>query len=452
MLNDKMIAVMTEINGEVAERQSLVEKMAIALLTGKNLFILGDTGQAKSYAINLFRERITGMRQFERLLSKQTDEEQLFGRLDLGSLIPGNVAASILENDATYQILMKQLATAKADFDQRPDEPDKWRSLDELTQKIEAHRRTLAVLHGNEPQVITNGKIPQSHIVFLDEIFKANDGILNSLLTALNERRYTNEGYATDIPVISFFAASNEIPNFSDPAESILRPLYDRFELKVVTEYVKDKDKRLETLAKKQLPSGAVQKTYITLDELYAMQEEVRNVTVPSSINELMDNILCELRRKGIHVSDRKYFNFAPIAQARAWLCSRDEVRSGDMGILSAYLWNTPDEIEKVKDIIKEICENPLGERIREIHSMASEAYDAFETEKTVNSGRAMVKFRTGFITLYGQIQALSNEAQSDRDTAQVQQLLDDMENISRRAHNGSGFTYATLNELAALQ
>ena len=78
MLRDKMQAVMAEVNGEVAEREKLVEYIAIALLTRSNLFILGDTGQAKSYAINRFRSRITGARQFERLLSKQTDEDQLF--------------------------------------------------------------------------------------------------------------------------------------------------------------------------------------------------------------------------------------------------------------------------------------------------------------------------------------------------------------------------------------
>ncbi len=65
--------------------------IAIALLTRKNVFILGDTGQAKSAVINLFRAGITGTNQFERLMSKQTDEEALFGRLDLSSLIPGGV-------------------------------------------------------------------------------------------------------------------------------------------------------------------------------------------------------------------------------------------------------------------------------------------------------------------------------------------------------------------------
>ena len=68
---------------------------------------------------------------------------------------------------------------------------------------------------------------------------------MNSLLTALNERKYTNEGHTYPIPTISFFAASNEIPNFNDPQEKILEALYDRLELKVVTANIEDRDTRL---------------------------------------------------------------------------------------------------------------------------------------------------------------------------------------------------------------
>ncbi len=46
-LRDKMLAVMADVNSAVAEREELVELIAIALLTRKNLFILGDPGQAK---------------------------------------------------------------------------------------------------------------------------------------------------------------------------------------------------------------------------------------------------------------------------------------------------------------------------------------------------------------------------------------------------------------------
>ena len=88
-LRDKMLAVMADVNSAVSEREELVELIAIALLTQKNLFILGDPGQAKSYAINAFRSRITGAKQFERLLSKQTDEEQPDPRLRAGICVRG---------------------------------------------------------------------------------------------------------------------------------------------------------------------------------------------------------------------------------------------------------------------------------------------------------------------------------------------------------------------------
>ena len=57
-LRDQMLAVIADVNAQVAEREELVEMIAIALLTRKNLFLLGAPGQAKSYAINAFRSRI----------------------------------------------------------------------------------------------------------------------------------------------------------------------------------------------------------------------------------------------------------------------------------------------------------------------------------------------------------------------------------------------------------
>lgn len=74
----------------------------------------------------------------------------------------------------------------------------------ERHRKLELYRAALSALHKSEPTVQTAGKIPEADIVLLDEIFKCNDGVLNSLLTALNERKYTNEGRTYPIPVISF--------------------------------------------------------------------------------------------------------------------------------------------------------------------------------------------------------------------------------------------------------
>lgn len=133
------------------------------------------------------------------------------------------------------------------------------------------------------------------------------------------------------IPAISFFAASNEIPNFSDPQEKILEALYDRLELKVVTANIEDRDKRLAVLRDKQAGRAGQIAASITLDELRAMQEEVADIPVPDAINELADDILCQLRKDDIPVSDQKYLNYHPIAQAKAWLSGHTQVEPQDL-------------------------------------------------------------------------------------------------------------------------
>ena len=439
MLNTKMHALMREVNGSVAEREDLIEAIAVALLTRRNLFILGDTGQAKSYAINEFRRRIIGAKQFERLLSKQADEEQLFGRIDLSSLIPGNPDSAVLAADAEYQALLNDLENAPEDM------------LPNVLYNLDQRRRTLYALHGSTPHLITAGKIPDSHIVFLDEIFKANDGILNALLTALNERRFTNEGQTTEIPVISFFAASNEIPNFKNPEEAILKPLYDRLELNLKTEYVQDRDARLRALSNKQGASVAPQCT-ITLDELIVMQSEVSAIVVPNFINELMDDILCELRDRKIHVSDRKYFSYAPLAQAMAWLRGGSTVDTQDLLILRHYLWTEPSEREIINQVLDRRCVNPLQNELDEIVNMGTESYADFEGNIDSESNRRIGKLRNEFLQLYSSILTLRNDTRTPEELAQIDSTVAQLEELSQRAHAASAFTYAPLQELFALR
>ena len=268
---EKMLKLMEDVSSEMAERDELIKYIAVALLAKKNLFILGDTGQSKSGCINAFRKRITGAKQFERLMSKQTDEEQLFGRLDLSSIIPGSMPIDELRRNTSYDIKFKELCTAYEQYE-IDDKPESLKHAGEIADELDELKKIICTMNENSPKIVTTGKIPDSHIIFLDEIFKSNDGILNSLLTALNERIYTNEGRTMKIPAISFFSASNEIPDFKEPENQILKPLYDRFELKVVTAYVEDKDNRLDILRKKQRSSAFTENSTISLDELTEMQ------------------------------------------------------------------------------------------------------------------------------------------------------------------------------------
>ena len=445
-LRDKMRARMAEVRAQVAERDELIEVIAIALLTRKNVFILGDTGQAKSYAVNLFRAGITGARQFERLMSKQTDEEALFGRLDLSSLIPGGVPAEALEQDVRYQGMRQALEA-------RVNGAECSGSYSDLVEEMERYRKALSELHSTEPCVITKGKIPDSHICFLDEIFKSSDGVLNALLTALNERRYTNEGKTISIPTISFFSASNEIPNFNNPEEKILRPLYDRFELKVVTEYVEDRAARLSLLKQKQAaPLAQVPLATISLAELEEMQEAVRQIRVPDSVNELMDDVLCELRGKGVHISDRKYFGYTPIAQAKAWLDGRDCVEPADLLALTAYLWTAPEERALVSSTLERMCSDPLKDRLDGILSDALEGYEEFEGSADAPAPRRIGKLRDEYLRLYETLEELRSAAQSDGEREKISECLEDLEQYSRKAHEAIQFSYAPLRELYALR
>ena len=187
MLYAKMNQIIDEVKNDVAERDELVECIAIALLSSKNLFILGDTGQAKSYAINLFRKRIIGAKQFERLMSKQTDEEQIFGRLDLSSLIPGNMPQDELMKEESYAELYRKLSEQYETYCGNKN-VDTLKATYELSKQTDLLKHIICTLKSGTPKMITDGKIPDSHIVFLDEIFMSGDGILNSLLTALTKR------------------------------------------------------------------------------------------------------------------------------------------------------------------------------------------------------------------------------------------------------------------------
>lgn len=447
MLYGKMNAVIAEVSGTLAERGELVHTIALALLTRKNLFVLGEPGQAKSQAIDTFRSHIVGAKQFDILMSKGIDQEQLFGRLDLASIIPGNVSNSRLKDDPKYEAMRVQLKqlmdTAATD--------QEFMELAQLQGNMVRYRNAMALYNQGNPEILTEGKIPDSHICFLDELFKANDGVLNSLLKALNERKYTNEGVTMTIPVVSFFSASNEIPNFNNPEEKCLRALYDRFDFKVCTSNVHDMENRMKILVAKRNGNGDAMTATITLQELEQMQTEVKAVKVPASIDVIADNILCELRRKDITVSDRTFFNYAPVVQAQAWLAGRDTVDPADLKALVNYLWNKPEERTVISEVIDKLVTNPLGDKLDAYLAKAYKLRDEFNRAFDKNKG--LLDFRSGLVDVYeGLLTLRSDLNESDPAITTINSTVDKVEALSKEIHAQTKFTYLPLAELAAMK
>ena len=179
------------------------------------------------------------------------------------------------------------------------------------------------------------------------------------------------------------------------------------------------------------------------------MQGQVKLVAIPESINELMDDVLCELRRQNITVSDRKFFGFGRIAQAAAWLAGHTEVQPNDLLSLKNYLWNEPKEIETVRAVLEKLCDNPLRTHLDELLHKGRDAFAAFDAAPSV---KALVPLRAAFAALYQEWCVLDDSAQSDEQRKQVTETLEALESLNRKAHDACHFSYSTLKELSLLQ
>lgn len=82
---------------------------------------------------------------------------------------------------------------------------------------------------------IESGGIRRARVVFLDEVFRGNSAILNTLLSIINERVYYEGGEAIPVETQVVYGATNDAPTSSD-----LAAFYARFPIRLLSHSVLD--------------------------------------------------------------------------------------------------------------------------------------------------------------------------------------------------------------------
>ncbi|NMP24601.1 AAA domain-containing protein [Sulfobacillus sp. DSM 109850] len=304
-LHGQFLSIERELNQSHLERPDVVRSLLVALLARQHVILLGPPGTGKSRLVRDLCQRIVG-RFFEWQLTRMSTPEEIFGPISLQGL-----------------------------------QQDRYRR-------------------------IATGKLPEAEIAYLDETFKASSAILNTLLAAMNERIFFNDGQAIPMPLEMLVGASNELPE--DREE--LGALWDRFLIRHVVDYVKDPASFAALL---QAPAHPAAQTTITLSDLKAAQQAVETVDV-LGVLPLLGQLRTELAKLGVIASDRRWRQSVGIVQANAWMNGHTVADAGDVTILQHVLWDEPDQRLAVAKAVLTLI-SPFDQEAQDILDDAKDVY-----------------------------------------------------------------------------
>lgn len=310
---EKLQEIKDYLNQKYVEREKEIEAILIALLSRQHVLLIGSPGTGKSALVSELGKIFNGVNYFQWLLTRFSTPEELFGPLSIKALEQG-----VYERN-------------------------------------------------------TFGKLPEAHLAFLDEIFKANSAILNSLLTLINERIFYNNGGIVQSPLITIVGSSNEYPEEGEGLEA----LFDRFILRFEVDYIKNEQSFIQML---QGNNQFLQPPTMTLDELAQLQFFADMVNVPSEVYHKLAEIRIELFNEGIRPSDRRFKQSISVLKAKALLEGRQSVQVDDIKILENALWENPSQKDIVSKIIQSLAKDELTEPLTNINNLIN------QVEKTKDS------------------------------------------------------------------
>jgi MoxR-like ATPase len=270
--------------------------------------------------------------------------------------------------------------------------------------------------------LITEGKLPEAEVAYLDEIWKANASVVNMLLWALRDGKFTNGGQSVRMPLVFAIACSNEIPE-----DSTRRAIYDRL---LIREEVKDIE--MAEHFRSVLDRTDVPPPKVPVNEIGELWRSAAEVKVSDDVKEALTELREKIHDGGVKSSNRRWFESVRVLRASAALDGRSATELQDLESLSSILWHQPEERVTVRQAILNITDPGLA-KVLEYLDSAREEFEKVKQEQDRLSGSEMFQRASQAATEVAAIIAEAEKtARSKREKEAVESIRSIQANIMR--------------------
>lgn len=257
----------------LVERRLVLRLCLLAALAGEHTLLIGPPGTAKSALARRIHRAFREARYFERLLTRFTVPEELFGPLSI-------------------------------------------RALEE-----DRYERHVA------------GFLPDAAVAFIDEVFKANSAILNALLTLLNEREFDNGAGRMRCPLISVIGATNQVPE-DEVGEAFFDRFLLRLSVEPVSGAGFRALMGDRTVVGPVEPGNVPEALQLSAHARAALHAAAAQLTLPASVLDRLGELRAWLSDEACYVSDRRWVKIGLLLRTAAASEGRATVEEWDLGLV----------------------------------------------------------------------------------------------------------------------
>ena len=318
----KVQSITAEVLTRHIQRGDVAKATWLALISGRPAFFLGSPGVDKTGTIQGLAKQIKGAVFYDALMPTIVSVEQL-----------------LVESTSIEEIAM----------------PDGGKQI-----------RTRAQL----------GRAEDAHLVFADEIWKADPRVLQTTIDLSKGDGVRHEGTMVKTPLLAFLAASNELP---DP-EGNLGAVWSRMTIRVVVNPLDRAGKAGLVKARLERDRSTAQaaQAQLTLADVETLRQARPHIEVPDDIvsttldilQELVDDTSADF--KWAWADDRRFGRLFDVMQANALLDGRTKVGKQDLTVLEWLLWDTPEQIPVLKGKLAPYTRTPLTDAQETVDTLLS--------------------------------------------------------------------------------